>query len=535
MRTKPLIAAAAGGLAALCIAGGAHAQLTVSSGSTNGVTCSSGVCTTTIAKATLNVTQLQNLLASSDIQLKPGSLSKDIVIAAGVFWSSSHRLTLDGYRSIAIDQPVQVTGTGALTMTTDDGGTGGTLTYAQKASIAFLSLSSSLIVNGTTFTLKNSIASLASAIAASPAGNFALAGSYDAKQDGTYAASPIPTTFEGTFDGLNNTISNLTIDAPDTVKQVGLFQTTFDVSVIRNLKLSGLNLKSAGVGNVMVGGLIAWSQADDGFVINVSVDGTVSVPKGSADVGGLIGNSEATIDHCRSSAKVTSGDAGGLVGLSSGTITNSTATGAVNVSGNGGGLLGLNDGTVSLSSASAKVNGKHGALVGGLVGVNNGGEVDTSFATGKIQATGNGAGVGGLVGVNNGGDISNSYATGATTGSGDVSDVGGLVGTNSGTISQAYSTGEVTGLNGAFAGGSIGDDLTQGKGTIQDDYWDTTTSGITNPDQGAGTPLKDKGITALSDSQLKSGLPSGFDKKIWAEKTKINGGLPYLIANPPKK
>jgi len=535
MRANTMIAAVAGGLAALGVAGGAHAQLTVSSGSTSGVSCSSGVCTTTTAKATLNVTQLENLLASSDVQLKPGSLSQDIVIAAGVFWSSSHRLTLDGYRSIAINQPVQVTGTGALTMTTNDGGANGTLTYAEKANVTFLSLSSSLIINGTTFTLKNSIASLASAIAANSAGNFALAGSYDAKQDGTYTASPIPTTLEGTVDGLNNTISNLAIDAPQSVKQVGLFETTTYVSVIRNLILSKLNVKSAGVGNVMVGGLIAWSQADDGFVVNVSVDGTVSAPKGSADVGGLIGNNEATVDHCRSSAKVTSGDAGGLVGSNSGTIINSTATGTVNVSGNGGGLLGLNAGTVSLSSASASVNGKHGAAVGGLVGVNNGSEIDRSFATGKVQANGNGAGVGGLVGVNNGGDVSNSYATGATKGSGNVSDVGGLVGANSGDISQAYSTGEVTGQNGAYAGGSIGNDLTQGKGTIHDDYWDTTTSGITDPDQGAGTPLKDKGITALSNSELKSGLPSGFDKKVWAENAKINGGLPYLIANPPKK
>jgi hypothetical protein len=37
----------------------------------------------------------------------------------------------------------------------------------------------------------------------------------------------------------------------------------------------------------------------------------------------------------------------------------------------------------------------------------------------------------------------------------------------------------------------------------------------------------------LSDSKLKSGLPKGFNPKIWNEDSNINGGLPYLIANPP--
>jgi hypothetical protein len=60
-------------------------------------------------------------------------------------------------------------------------------------------------------------------------------------------------------------------------------------------------------------------------------------------------------------------------------------------------------------------------------------------------------------------------------------------------------------------------------------------SGIGNPSQGAGNIANDPGITGLSDTQLKSGLPAGFDKSIWKEKSAINGGNPYLIANPPPK
>jgi len=46
---------------------------------------------------------------------------------------------------------------------------------------------------------------------------------------------------------------------------------------------------------------------------------------------------------------------------------------------------------------------------------------------------------------------------------------------------------------------------------------------------------KSTGITGLTTQQLQSGLPTGFDPKIWAENPNINNGLPYLIANPPPK
>ena len=83
-------------------------------------------------------------------------------------------------------------------------------------------------------------------------------------------------------------------------------------------------------------------------------------------------------------------------------------------------------------------------------------------------------------------------------------------------------------------GGSIGEDDVAGSG-IGNDYWDLDTSGVSNPHQGAGNVADDPGITGLTDAQLKSGLPAGFDPKIWAINPKINNGYPYLIANPPPK
>jgi hypothetical protein len=66
---------------------------------------------------------------------------------------------------------------------------------------------------------------------------------------------------------------------------------------------------------------------------------------------------------------------------------------------------------------------------------------------------------------------------------------------------------------------------------LSDNYWDTTTSGTTQGVGKGGT----KNITGLTTEQLQSGLPSGFDPKVWAEDSSINNGLPYLINNPPPK
>src|SRR5205085_411451 len=114
--------------------------------------------------------------------------------------------------SIAFAKPVMVAGTGALTLTTNDGGTGGELSFAQKANVTFFDLSSSLIVNSASYTLVGDIHTLAADMAANPSGDFALAANYDAGPDGTYSTSPVSTPFAGTFEGLGNTISRLSVD-----------------------------------------------------------------------------------------------------------------------------------------------------------------------------------------------------------------------------------------------------------------------------------------------------------------------------------
>ena len=96
-------------------------------------------------------------------------------------------------------------------------------------------------------------------------------------------------------------------------------------------------------------------------------------------------------------------------------------------------------------------------------------------------------------------------------------------------VGASYSTGQVQSVPGSYIGGFVGYLV----GALSNDYWDTTTSGITNLGQGAGNTGNAPGVTGDTTAQLQSGLPGGFSGSIWGESANVNGGLPYLLANPP--
>ncbi|HEX4157800.1 MAG TPA: hypothetical protein VHY79_04935 [Rhizomicrobium sp.] len=250
-------------------------------------------------------------------------------------WSGANTFALDAYQSIFVKEPVSVAGQGGLSVTTNHGGKDGYFGFQDKGQVTFASLSSALTINGATYTLVGDIATLAADVAANSAGNYALAKDYNAKADGTYSNSPIPTQFSG----------------------------------------------------------------------------------------------------------------------------------------------------------------------------RNSGPISASYAEGSMQG-------------------------------GTGSEIGGLAGDNAeeSTIAQSYSTAALKkiGHKNRDAGGLIGVDVSPA-GSNTSDYWDISTSGVKSRKKGAGTPRKDPGITGLTTEQLQSGLPNGFDPKVWAEDPKINGGFPYLINNPPRK
>jgi hypothetical protein len=468
MRTDFLVAALA---AAMAGAGPASADVVISTDPTSNMNCSAGVCAPTATDAVLNVTDLENMLKAGDLEItsRGGGKSANaraIDVNTPVGWASVHTLTLSTSR-LGVHARISVTGTGGLTLDVRNFAT------ATNGGITFSHLSSVLSISGITYQLVNSLGGLATAVAANPSGLFALANPYDASKDGTYSASPVTTNFLGAFEGLGNTISNISVDSTGGCCVAGLFQS------VSQAEISHLHLKRVHVHSA--GGAAGLAYQSFASIDNVSVTGTVAS---------------------------SSGDAGGLVADNFGNIFESYSAA-----------------TVSAGSTVADVD------VGGLVGLNIG-QITASFATGGISA-GNGSGdIGGLVGLaTQDAGVFYCYANGAVSGGSSLI-VGGLIGKNdydgTSSIYYSYSTGAVSGGRGSIVGGFIGEN---DSGSIEDDYWDTDTSG-TNVGVGLGDASS---IVGLTTKQFQAELPPGFSSGYWAEKTGINNGLPYLKPNPPPK
>ena len=234
------------------------------------------------------------------------------------------------------------------------------------------------------------------------------------------------TGFNGTFDGGEYAITNLTINR-STDDSVGLFGHLESNGTVRSVTVDAATIS----GRNDVGSLVG---INDGAVNESSVAGAVD---GSQRVGGLVGRNDGTVRGSSAFAQVDgTGYVGGLVGQSDtgSSITRSYATGRINgTNSEVGGAVGRNNGTVRMVAATGTVDGF--TKVGGLVGLNlAGGDVQQSYATGAV----NGTQAGGLVAWNRGGEVRLSYAAGRVDGT--APSVGGLVGYNSadGTIEDSY-------------------------------------------------------------------------------------------------
>jgi hypothetical protein len=485
------------------MASDACAEVVIGSGATKNMICSGGACAPNATNAVLNVGDLETLLASGSVTVTStgaGVQANDIAVQAGLGWSSSATLVLAAFRSLSIAAPVSVDGAGGLTLAIDEGSRSGTLAFGSGGNVTFANMSSALVIDGTTYQLVNSVAGLAAAIGANASGAYALATGYDASPDGAYSAAPVSTGFKGSFEGLGNTISNLSVNVAGS-GSAGLFAAIQAGATVRDI-----GIVSPGI-------------------------------SGRSDVGALAATNAGTITGSfAQGGTVAGGLAGGLVGVNTATVSKSYSTSVVFGTA-AGGLVGDNAGTITLSYATGQALGAHGSgnTCGGLVGINQArGSITLSFAMGGAAGTDGqyDSDYGGLVGENSG-KILQSYAEGAAS-SGPLGEAGGLVGRNTSgsSIAQSYSTGAISGGGGSYLGGSIGYDLSA-KGDNSATYWDTSTSGIANTNQGAGNIANDPGLTGLTTAILQSGLPKGFGKNNWAENAQVNGGLPYLLANPP--
>ncbi|MCO6179820.1 S-layer family protein [Ciceribacter sp. RN22] len=451
-------------------------NITISSGTASN---SSGT-TATGNDSVINVSTLTNALASANVEITTnsgGSQTGNITVASDISWSAGTTLTLTAANNIYVNANITATGASAGLVLTYGGSD---YSIASGSSITLSGASASLAINGQAYTLIHSMSELDAIDTTGLSGHYALAEDLDASGT-TYTSALVATgssSFTGTFAGLGNTISNLTINASSGYG-VALFYGSS--GAIRDVGLASVNItggyyvgalvgsnrgtisNSYATGSVngtysYIGGLVG--QNSSGGAISNSY-ATVGVG-GSTYVGGLVGlNDAGAISNSYAAGSVTGvAYVGGLAGdngsgYGSGTIANSYATGSVTGDGDVGGLVGynVNSGSISYSYATGSVTGgSSSGAVGGLVGTSYG-TISNSYATGNVL----GFSIGGLVGHNRGA-ISNSYATGSVTGSGNY--IGGLVGyNNSGTISYSYATGAVTASSSSsysYAGGLLG-------------------------------------------------------------------------------
>jgi fibronectin-binding autotransporter adhesin len=430
----------------------------------------------------------------------------DIFIDSPIAWSTTATLTLSAYRNIDFNASVTASGGGSVSMTTGTGTTGdygfglGPTGFAGSLSFTGGSTSdSTLSINGTAYALLYSMSDVQNI----NNGYYALAKSLNAS--GTTYANAVANVSGGVFAGLGNIISDLTINAPGPLLDVGLFGTVSNATV-RDIGVVGGSVDSPGP----VGGLV-------GYLSNGSISNSYATDavKGGGQVGGLVGYSDRGSISSSYATGAVSGAyyVGGLVGElgffsgSGDSITNSYATGAVS------------------SDASD---------VGGLVGYSTG-RIGNSYASGTVTITGNGNSAGGLVGDNDPtGIIENSYAFGAVFAGPGTSTVGGLVGYNyEGAISNSYATGAVQSIspinpiNGPFdLGGLLGDN---DGGTIDASYWATDTSGQAT---GIGSDNNNQSgnVGGKTIAQLQGALPTGFSSSVWGTGS---GLLPYLLWQAP--
>ena len=324
--------------------------------------------------------------------------------------------------------------------------------------------------------------------------------------------------FDGTLDGQNYTISNLSITRPSE-SEIGLFSRLDNGGVVKNVGLIDPTI----IGNTYVGGLSGYfsptTLRTDGLIQNSYVSGgTIGLAGVSTNVGGLVGSMREgrIIDSWSSADIVGVSDLGGVVGYMLGGST-------------------VFDNVYSTGSVTAtNSNGRVGGLVGYLYSLDNRPMMlNRVFSTGDVQNDSLLYGTGGLVGAINPAlltstqahiVIQDSYTTANVRGGGG--NTGGMIGVvdwnaNDATrlsIIDSYSAGNVTSLihdeNSSTAGliGHIAQNATVDFNNV---LWDVESSGFYAPigfNEGIviGSPI---GITSVerADESTFSNLGWGFN------------------------
>ncbi len=279
--------------------------------------------------------------------------------------------------------------------------------------------------------------------------------------------------FSGTFNGLNHTVSNLTINRPS-ANYAGLFGLTGSGSAIENVGLVGASVTGADYVGGVVGG-------NNGTLSTSYATGSVT---GLNNVGGLAGSNDGTVGNSYASGSVDGTDyVGGLIGNNStGTVGSSYATGSVTGLGYAGGLVGANSNTITASfwnTASSGLSiGVGSGSSSGVTGIDNTAASDLATFTNAGWSIGATGGTSTLWRIYDGetGPLLRSFLTGITVTADATSK------TYDGTTSTAstYSTS----INGAALSGSLNYVTSKNAGTYSTASSTLTQTGLYSGQQG---------------------------------------------------
>lgn len=506
------------------------------------------------AGASIDANTLAGNLADNHVTLV--NTRGDLDVAGPVSWASDRALTLTARNgSVNLQQALSAAGNdAALVVNAGDrinardalrltgrnarlelNAANGRAFEGDKAAVTLSGQHASFRADGHDYAVIHSVADLRN-IDAAPQGRYVLGNAVDGKGANFRSIGGADgRAFQGTFDGLGNTISRLAITNPHS-NVVGLF--AVNTGRIANLTLRGIS--ATGVAQptapLSIGALAGFNT---GTLSNVAAyDVTVSA-RGSAHLGGLVGsNLSGVIQHARVSGRV-DGDRqaaaiGGLAGEnlsfldpdarvaqivdSSADVRVTAVNGAPT-----GGLVGINTGSIERASSAGSVNGGDAGLLGGLVGHNDSAGVIRAASSSAAVTARNNAAAGGLVGFN-AGVISGATAQGAVK-VGNLGLAGGLVGANHARIDTSTANGDVTtGANGT-AGGLVADqrghlDASTANGRVTAGA-DSLAGGLAGRNLGviatatatgavqAGANSSAGGLVALNDGMLRGSTARG--------------------------
>jgi autotransporter-associated beta strand protein len=289
---------------------------------------------------------------------------------------------------------------------------------------------------------------------------FNLGGDIDASGTSTWnsGAGFLPngdavTSYSGSFDGQNYTISNLTINRAGT-SYVGLFGETTSTSDIGNLVFSNPSITGGNYTAVLAG-------YNEATVHDITVNSGTVTATGYSDAGGILGDHyDQNLTNLTVNNMTILGDSyiGGVAGyVQSANVDTLINNGSV-VQGASyamGGVIGeISGGTLTNLSNTGNVGDfvNYGSSVGGVVGDMYSATLSNASNTGDVM-TGGGDFVGGVLGYFSGSTLTNAYNTGNVYGYIDIGGVSGAI--DSGNLSNAFNTGNVL-VSSGEAGGVTG-------------------------------------------------------------------------------